>query len=366
MANNIIQSPKVTPLFTSIQNVAKSTMVKSIILSIIAFLILCLLFKYRPSFSLRSLGDQPIEDDNIFVNRRVVFPKNYSIAMKDLRFKCAYNCCNNGRNKPSSIHSLKKIIGYGIRFLDFAIERFENNVIVIDQRSDESFYDVLKTIQSRAFSNHYCQTYNLPIFINLRIHYSSNPLSNQLLLERLAEIFRSVNNESDFNFLPGAQYHHLNKPNNQAILSASLSDLKRKIVVFCNYDEQKIKDDSSSSSSSSPFMEYLHLITVHYNDLNANHSITNSLYGLVMFDESFFSNTVSSVKSNDLNHNYSNMKMICPSATLSNPTSIYRALYNIRAIDVSSVSSFDNYRNDQDIQVVHFLDDVNTDGVIYS
>jgi hypothetical protein len=147
-------------------------------------------------------------------------------------------------------------------------------------------------------------------------------------------------------------------------MQSSLSSLKQKVIVLCNYDEQRVKDDTSPSYVS-PFLEYINLKTVLYNDLHPSHPINKSMFDAVLFDESLFTNTVASKKKTDMD-SFTQFRMICPTNTRSNPTSIYRALYNIRAIDLSSVSSFEEYRNNRDIQVVHFLDDVNIDGVIYS
>jgi hypothetical protein len=351
-----------SPLF-NVNGFMKSGVFKGAMTFLILFAMLWIVFKYRPSFTIDLNNDQNHSIPKEYVNRKVVMRKSDNDRpIHQLRFKCVYNCCNTGHNKPSSAHQLRKVIGFGFRFLDFEIERYENNAIVVDQRSDETFYDVLKTIQSCAFSNHYCATFEWPIFINLRIKYSRHMLSNQLLLERLAEIFRAVYSTDYYSSLLGSQYS-MNATNN-TLMQSSLSSLKQKVIILCNYDEQRVKDDTSPSYVS-PFLEYINLKTVLYNDLHPSHPINKSMFDAVLFDESLFTNTVASKKKRDMN-SFTQFRMICPTKTLSNPTSIYRSLYNIRAIDLSSVSSFEEYRSNRDIQVVHFLDDVNIDGVIYS
>lgn len=318
---------------------------------ICVFVVLWLFFNYKTTFLTNTNYSSNIHSEFPFVNRTTHVQENVlALPLKNLRWNGAFNCCNMS-NKSASVDQLKKVIAFGFRFLDFEIEYIDQTVKVIRQKNKESFHDVLTTIQKYAFSSRTTNTHNYPLILNLRVRYSPIFSHNRLLFEKITEMFRSVN----FHQLPDSEYNMVNRNiNDQSpdIFEMSCREFEKKIIVLCNYENAKTNNETAFYN---PFDEYIHRITKYDDNLNRESNVDD-----IMF---------TSVKPNTNLSDYG-FKIICPvyidEYQVINPSSIYFTnQFNVRAMDLSKVNSFETFKEINDSQIVNFLDDISILGSIY-
>jgi hypothetical protein len=279
-----------------------------------------------------------------FVNRKIKSENiDTSQSIYKYNYYCAFNSCKMS-NGLSSVERLKQIIGFGFRFIDMELEFFNNEVVITNQTSDETFYDVIKTITNFAFSNRYCSNYKMPLFCNLRIHLAKSSTSNQLFLLKLIKILKTI----DDRYIVGSEYNYL-FDNKNKIMNASLSSLFGKIVFICDLSNKEITDLFAMELN-----EYINI---------KSNVLTNTCLpsDCIVFQE----NTIYEC----VHEKYTNVfRMIYPQFNgniIINPSSIYQPYYNITSIDFSKMSSFENYQTNNDDNLIMYLDDMNMLGAIH-
>jgi hypothetical protein len=102
-------------------------------------------------------------------------------TLKDYYIKSAYNCCSGGSYKHDFVNlcNLKNVLKQGVRGLDFEVYLVDGKPVVATSTQDSvyiketfnsvNFADVMKTINSYAFSGGTCPNPTDPIIIHLRI-----------------------------------------------------------------------------------------------------------------------------------------------------------------------------------------------------
>lgn len=236
---------------TSSFSIVVATVIGSVILLIVVSAVL-----YRYSYAYRmwaqSLLTVKLNQNAKATNVLQAFP------LRDFYIMGSYNTCVEGPYNRGivSISYLKNAIALGYRFLDFEIYSSLADEPIVSCSTIEtkcgtnasSFYslpfvDVLKTINTYAFTNSGCMNYNDPLIINLRIK-----TCNVNVLTKLAEIFKANNNR-----MLGPEYS-FNK-NNSNFGDTRLENLMGKICIF-------VDSSSLDYSSNNAFMEYVNSSTI--------------------------------------------------------------------------------------------------------
>ena len=332
---------------------------KTIIYSFLGlFVFLYVLFYYQDLLFLKpNIMRKKNAIEYPFVNRKIKRDNiDDSQSIYKYHYFCAFNSCNMS-NGLASVERLRQMIGFGFRFMDMELEFFNNQVVITNQRSNETFYDVVKTITNYAFSNRFCSNYKMPLFINLRINLAKikilgipkenigNALStNQLFLLKLIEILKTIPNQ----YLIGNEYNYLPQSTNN-IMQAPLSSLLGKIVIICDLKPTEINEFFATQLN-----EYINIqstiLTPTCPDSECIVFQENNIYECVQ-------------------DKYSNVfRMIYPrynKNVIINPTSIYKPYYNISSIDFSKIQLFDHYKTTNDDSLIMYLDDINMLGAIY-
>lgn len=118
--------------------------------------------------------------------------ENDNYKLRDYYIKTAYNCCAGGefQNDYVNICALKKCIQQGYRCLDFEIYNI-NNSPVIAVSPNNNFYtkgsynfihfeDVIKTINSNAFSSGLSPNANDPLILHFRIKSNNKKIYDDM------------------------------------------------------------------------------------------------------------------------------------------------------------------------------------------
>ena len=118
--------------------------------------------------------------------------KDPNYKLRDFYIKTAYNACALGdfANTYVDICALKQVIRQGARCLDFEIYSINNKpVVAVSSTSHYNFkqsynsldlYDVLKTINTYAFSGGTCPNYNDPLLLHFRLKTSHKKTIDQI------------------------------------------------------------------------------------------------------------------------------------------------------------------------------------------
>ena len=176
-------------------------------------------------------------------------------CLYDYYIKTAYNACSGGsyKNDFVSIDVLKAVIKQGVRCLDFEVYLVDNNPVVATSTQDSvyiketfnsvNFADVMKTINSYAFSGGTCPNPTDPIIIHLRV--KSN---QQKTYSKMATIFKSYDSA-----MLGKEYSFENDRQNLGTLP--LLKFQNKIILVV----EKNSNNNNSFLENSEFMEYVNL-----------------------------------------------------------------------------------------------------------
>lgn len=176
-------------------------------------------------------------------------------CLYDYYIKTAYNACSGGsyKNDFVSIDVLKAVIKQGVRCLDFEVYLVDNNPVVATSTQDSvyiketfnsvNFADVMKTINSYAFSGGTCPNPTDPIIIHLRV--KSN---QQKTYSKMATIFKSYDSA-----MLGKEYSFENDRQNLGTLP--LLQFQNKIILVV----EKNSNNNNSFLENSEFMEYVNL-----------------------------------------------------------------------------------------------------------
>ena len=126
--------------------------------------------------------------------------EKFNYTFKDYYIKSAYNCCSGGNYKNDFVDLciMKDLLKQGVRCLDFEIFSIDDQPVIATSTSDSfyiketfnsvNFADVMKTINSYAFSGGSCPNPTDPIIIHLRV--KSN---HQQTYSKMATIFKAYN-----------------------------------------------------------------------------------------------------------------------------------------------------------------------------
>lgn len=183
---------------------------------------------------------------------------NKYYSLRDYYIMGSYNTCIEGpyTGGSVSITYLKNAIAMGYRFLDFEIYSSETDEPIVSCSTNESecgtdattfysvpFVDVMKTIDTYAFTNSGCMNFRDPLIVNLRIK-----TCNVNIVSKLADIFKTYQRH-----MLGAPYSFNSQNSNFG--DTPLSELMGKICVF-------VDSKSVDYSSNKKFMEYVNLSTI--------------------------------------------------------------------------------------------------------
>jgi hypothetical protein len=170
----------------------------------------------------------------------------------DYYIKTAYSCCSGGsyRNDFVNICNLKNVLKQGARCLDFEIFSINNQPVVSSSTSDDvyiketfnyvNFSDVMKTINSNAFSSGTAPNYNDPLIIHLR--FQSNI---QKMYSNMADVLQKYDS-----ILLGSEYSFEN--NNQNLGNTPLVDFMGKVIII-------VDRSNTSFMENQDFLEYVNL-----------------------------------------------------------------------------------------------------------
>ena len=170
----------------------------------------------------------------------------------DYYIKTAYNCCSGGsyRNDFVNICNLKNVLKQGARCLDFEVYSINdepvvststvNNVYVKETFNSVKFSDVMKTINSNAFSSGTAPNYNDPLILHLR--FQSN---NQKMYTNFANIFQKYDS-----IMLGSDYSFEN--NNLNLGNTPLTDFMGKVIVIVDRSNTSFMDNQN-------FLEFVNL-----------------------------------------------------------------------------------------------------------
>ena len=170
----------------------------------------------------------------------------------DYYIKTAYNACSGGsyKNDFVNICNLKNVLKQGVRCLDFEIFSIDDNPVVSTSTQDSyyiketfnyvNFSDVMKTINSNAFSSGTAPNYNDPLIIHLRFQSS-----NQTMYTNLATILQGYDS-----ILLGNDYSFEN--NNLNLGSVSLLDLMGKAIIIVDRSNTAFVENQA-------FLEYVNM-----------------------------------------------------------------------------------------------------------
>ena len=176
-------------------------------------------------------------------------------CLYDYYIKTAYNACSGGsyKNDFVSIDVLKAVIKQGVRCLDFEVYLVDNNPVVATSTQDSvyiketfnsvNFADVMKTINSYAFSGGTCPNPTDPIIIHLRV--KSN---QQKTYSKMATIFKSYDSA-----MLGKEYSFENDRQNLGTLP--LLQFQKKIILVV----EKNSSNNNAFLENNEFMEYVNL-----------------------------------------------------------------------------------------------------------
>jgi hypothetical protein len=176
-------------------------------------------------------------------------------CLYDYYIKTAYNACSGGsyKNDFVSIDVLKAVIKQGVRCLDFEVYLVDNNPVVATSTQDSvyiketfnsvNFADVMKTINSYAFSGGTCPNPTDPIIIHLRV--KSN---QQKTYSKMATIFKSYDSA-----MLGKEYSFENDRQNLGTLP--LLQFQKKIILVV----EKNSNNNNAFLENNEFMEYVNL-----------------------------------------------------------------------------------------------------------
>ena len=173
-------------------------------------------------------------------------------CLYDYYIKTAYNACSGGsyKNDFVDICNLKAVIKQGVRCLDFEVYSVDDKPVIATSTQDSyyvketfnsvSFGDMMKTINSYAFSGGTCPNPTDPIIIHLRI--KSN---NQKIYSKMADIFKSYNS-----VMLGKDYSFESSGTNLGI--TPLLQFQKKIILV-------VEKINNAFLENSEFLEYVNL-----------------------------------------------------------------------------------------------------------
>jgi hypothetical protein len=170
----------------------------------------------------------------------------------DYYIKTAYNACSGGsyKNDFVDICNLKAVLKQGVRCLDFEIYNINNTPVVSTSTTDSyfiketynyvTFSDVMKIINSYAFSGGNVPNPNDPLIIHLRIKST-----NQTMYTNLANIFKSYTN-----IMLGKDYSYENSGHN--IGNQPLVNFMGKVILI-------VDKNNNSYLENKDLLEYINL-----------------------------------------------------------------------------------------------------------
>jgi hypothetical protein len=195
-------------------------------------------------------------------------------CLYDYYSKTAYNACSGGsyKNDFVSIDVLKAIIKQGVRCLDFEVYLVDNNPVVATSTQDSvyiketfnsvNFADVMKTINSYAFSGGSCPNPTDPIIIHLRV--KSNRQKTYSKMATIFEAYDSVMLGKDYSFEGGGVN----------LGTVPLLQFQSKIILVV----EKNSNNNNAFLENQEFMEYVNLTSnsvfmraYNYYDVKNNH-----------------------------------------------------------------------------------------------
>lgn len=323
---------------------------------IVLFLILFVIFYFKIDiFNIRFFKSNDHKDKKYIykdfnVNRKLInaFDKeiNKDKTLSDFFIKSAFNCCLM-KNGISDVVRLKTIISQGFRCLDFKLIYKNNTLHIENQSKNQTFYNALEIIDSHCFSNSYCNNSNDPVIINIRLHdqdINSLQLSKSVY-NKLREMFRALNS----NKILDTKYSLLEKIKNPSeynnILNATLSDLRGKIIVMCNYDYNTI--EANNLNANHDVMQYIHFNTYipkinnNYIELVQNLPNEKTMNNLIIsqrIHDNFDDNEIEKLITNNMTY----PSMIIPSDNIPVASLFDEFGYTFRALNFANIDDFNN------------------------
>jgi hypothetical protein len=206
-------------------------------------------------------------------------PEISSISKNDLKFnyklrdyyvKSSYNSCCAGdfKNDYVSLKALRHVVGQGARLLDFSIYNIDNKPVVAASSQDSIFYketynsldfdDVIKTINSIAFSSSIAPNAHDPLFLNFRV-FSQQKSTYDLMAQ-------SIGKHLGNRLLPdeyGKEY------NGHSIGNLNLSSLMDNIIIITDKNNPDILENSDlynyvNICTSTPLLQIINNYNVIY------------------------------------------------------------------------------------------------------
>jgi len=323
---------------------------------IVLFLILFVIFYFKIDiFNIRFFKSNDHKDKKYIykdfnVNRKLINAYDKEInkdkTLSDFFIKSAFNCCLM-KNGISDVVRLKTIISQGFRCLDFKLIYKNNTLHIENQSKNQTFYNALEIIDSHCFSNSFCNNSNDPVIINIRLHdqdINSLQLSKSVY-NKLQEMFRALNS----NKILDTKYSLLEKIKNPSgynnILNATLSDLRGKIIVMCNYDYNTI--EANYLNANHDVMQYIHFNTYilkinnNYTELVNNLSTEKTMNNLIIsqrIHDNFDDNEIEKLITNNMTYPC----MIIPSDNIPVASLFDEFGYTFRALNFANIDDFNN------------------------
>ena len=350
-----------------------------LIVIVVVFILIIFYFNFNP-FKLRIFKDN--KHNNNYkpheANRNLTSSVNNSKyaneTLSSFYIKTAFDCSRRN-DRYTSVDRLKQIISQGFRCLDFKLYLKNSNILVENQIQGEMFYDMLQAIDKYAFSNSFCSNYDDPIILNIRLDVVST--MNYQNLQNIYNKIRDVFNYNSSKFMLDSQYSlkqnldDINSHNRNSsyinVLSIPISQLKRKIIVMCNYDFDTANNNIKYSHN---LLQYIHINSFivdksnmsQYNNIDAVvNDATNSTFdnSLILTQQTF--DVYSSNVNTFISTNKLKLNMIIPNILMgfviqNLPQYIDKFGFSLRAVDVSSIHDFTNDSID-DIDIQNYLQD---------
>ena len=195
-------------------------------------------------------------------------------CLYDYYIKTAYNACSGGSYKNDFVSTdvLKTIIKQGVRCLDFEVYLVDDKPVVATSTQDSvyiketfnsvNFADVMKTINSYAFSGGSCPNPTDPIIVHLRV--KSN---HQKTYSKMTTIFKAYDT-----VMLGKEYSFESEGINLGTLP--LLQFQSKIILIV----EKNSTNNNAFLENQEFMEYVNLTSnsvfmraSNYYDVKNNH-----------------------------------------------------------------------------------------------
>jgi hypothetical protein len=194
----------------------------------------------------------------------------YNYKLRDYYVKSSYNSCCAGdfKNDYVTLKALRHVVGQGARFLDFSIYNIDNKPVIAASSQDSIFYketynsldfdDVIKTINSIAFSNSIAPNAHDPLFLHFKIYSQQKTTYDKMA--------QSINKHLGNRLL---SHEYGKEYNGHSIGNLNLSSLMGNVIIITDKNNPDILEKSElynyvNICTSTPLLQILNNYNVLY------------------------------------------------------------------------------------------------------